>query len=379
MRNLLEIKELIRRFYSKNEVFIVPVLKFLLALIAILNINKQLGYMTRANNIAIVLIVSLMCSFLPTGCIILFSALFVLLHLYALAIEAAVVGFALFLVMFLLFFRFAPKDSLVVLITPLLFGLRIPYVMPVAMGLLGTPASAVSIGCGIVVYHLVHFVSLNAPSIRALDASEATARLRMVIDGIIGNKEMMVMVVAFAFTVILVYIIRRLSIDHSWTIAMIAGTIMDIVILLLGDLMYDTNVSVIGVIFGSLVSLGLCVVLQFFRFSVDYTRTEKVQFEDDEYYYYVKAVPKMTVAAPEKTVKRINTQVGRPAGQERPVQGARSSRSGSAAHQPPRSGNGRNPQRTTGRQAPSRTTAHASRGGSQRVDSSIAADEYEET
>ena len=41
---------------------------------------------------------------------------------------------------------------------------------------------------------------------------------------------------------------------------------------------------------------------------MDYSRTEKVQFEDDEYYYYVKAVPKMTVAAQTKTVKKINTQ-----------------------------------------------------------------------
>lgn len=377
MRNILEIKELIKRFYSKNEVFIVPVLKFLLALVALLNINKQLGYMTRINNIAIVLIAALMCSFLPTGCIILFSALFVLLHLYALAIEAAVVGFALFLVMFLLFFRFSPKDSLVVLITPLLFGLRIPYVVPVAMGLLGTPASAVSVGCGVVIYHLIHFVSLSAPSIRALDTNEATARLRMVIDGIIDNKEMIVMVAAFAFTVILVYIIRRLSIDHSWTIAMIAGTIMNIVILLIGDLMYDTNVSVIGVIFGSLVSLGLCVVLQFFRFSVDYTRTEKVQFEDDEYYYYVKAVPKMTVAAPEKTVKRINAQIGRSAGQERPAQGGHSSRPGSIAHQPSRSG-GQRPQRAAGRQSSPRSSS-VSRSGSGRVNRETAADEFEET
>lgn len=378
MRNLLEIKELLRRFYSKNEVFIVPLLKFLLALVALLNINKQLGYMTRINNIAIVLIVSLMCSFLPTGCIILFSALFVLLHLYSLAIEAAVVGFALFLVMFLLFFRFSPKDSLVVLIMPLLLGLRIPYVMPVAMGLLGTPASAVSIGCGVVVYYLVHFVSLSAPSIRALDVNEATARLRMVIDGIINNKEMIVMVAAFAFTVILVYIIRRLSIDHSWTIAMIAGTIMNIVILLIGDLMYDTNVSVLGIIFGSLFSLGLCVVLQFFRFNVDYTRTEKVQFEDDEYYYYVKAVPKMTVAAPEKTVKRINTQIGRSAQQEHSAQSGRSSRSGSVAHQSSRGGSGRNFQKTAGRQAVSRKTpASRTRFGREGRDS--AADEYEET
>lgn len=45
-----------------------------------------------------------------------------------------------------------------------------------------------------------------------------------------------------------------------------------------------------------------------FQFNLDYARTEKVQFEDDEYYYYVKAVPKMAVAVPEKRVKRITTQ-----------------------------------------------------------------------
>ena len=48
-------------------------------------------------------------------------------------------------------------------------------------------------------------------------------------------------------------------------------------------------------------------VVEFFAFHVDYSRVEKVQFEDDEYYYYVKAVPKITVATPSKTVKRINT------------------------------------------------------------------------
>ena len=38
------------------------------------------------------------------------------------------------------------------------------------------------------------------------------------------------------------------------------------------------------------------------------SRTERVQFEDDEYYYYVKAVPKMYVAVKEKQVKTINAK-----------------------------------------------------------------------
>ena len=40
---------------------------------------------------------------------------------------------------------------------------------------------------------------------------------------------------------------------------------------------------------------------------VDYTRIESVQFEDDDYYYYVKAVPKVTVSDSLRTVKTFST------------------------------------------------------------------------
>lgn len=309
MRTLLEVREVIKKIYGRYEVFIVPALKFLLALVCLLMINGQLGYMNRITRVEIVLIVALLCSFLPYGFMLVFGALFILLHFYALAMEVALVGLCVFLVMTLLFFRFSPRDSLIVLLTPVCFFLKIPYVVPVAMGLIGTPASAVSVGCGVIVYNLISYVSDNATAISALDVTEATARLRMVIDALLDNRAMFVTLAAFAITLIVVYIIRRLSVDYSWTIAIIAGAMLDAVILLVGDLMYDTNVSVLGVIFGSLLAIALTKALQFFVFNVDYSRTEKVQFEDDEYYYYVKAVPKLTVAEPAKTVKRINTQM----------------------------------------------------------------------
>ena len=36
--------------------------------------------------------------------------------------------------------------------------------------------------------------------------------------------------------------------------------------------------------------------------------TEHVQFEDDEYYYYVTAVPKMHIPEQEKEIKRITSE-----------------------------------------------------------------------
>ena len=315
MTALLELRENLKKIYSRNEAFILPVIKFLLGVIVLSIINGKMGYMTKLDNMAIVLIVSLLCSFLTTGFMAFFAMMFAVLHMYALSIETAAVGLVVFLLLYLLFLRFTAKEALVVVLTPVLCMLKLPYVMPVAMGLIGTPASCVSVGCGVVVYYLLQTVITNAPTINSMGAEEATAKLRLLIDGMLGNKAMLVMIAAFAITVIVVYLIRRMSVDHSWTIAMVAGVMIEVMILLVGDLMYDTNLSIVSALLGAVVTLIACKIIEFFRFCLDYSRTEKVQFEDDEYYYYVKAVPKMTVAAPTNTVKKINTQ-RRPAGQQ---------------------------------------------------------------
>ena len=308
MTNLLVLKEQLKNFYSKNDAFIIPGLKFLMAFVALLLINSQLGYMSRINSPAIALIAALTCSFLPINLIILIAALFVLLHLYALSIECAIVGLAVFLILFLLYFRFSPKDTVVIILTPLCFALNIPYVIPISMGLIGTPFSTVSVSCGVVVYYLISYVNGNATALNAMEEESVIQKFRFIIDGMLNNKAMMVAIIAFVVAIVIVYFIRRMRIDHSWTIAIVTGALVSLVIVFVGDMVYATQISIIGTFFGCLVSIGIVWVLQFFVFNVDYSRTEHVQFEDDEYYYYVKAVPKITVATPDKKVKKINIQ-----------------------------------------------------------------------
>ncbi len=308
MTTLLVAKQIIMTIYSKYEVYITPLLKFLLALIALLLINSRLGYMESIDKSTVVLIVALMCSFMPMNFIVVMAAAFTMLHLYSFSLECAAVVGAGFLLMFLLYLRFSPKDTLVVVFMPICFLLKVPYIVPLAMGLIGTPASAVSVACGVIAYYMIHYVTQNVSAIAAMAGEETAAKFRFIIDGLLNNKEMVVTIVAFGITVILVYLIRRLSFDYAWTIAMVAGVVVNIMVLLVGDLMFETNVALFGVIAGNVVAFLLALVLQFFVFNVDYSRTEKVQFEDDEYYYYVKAVPKVTVARPEKKVKQINSQ-----------------------------------------------------------------------
>mgnify|MGYP007110267827 FL=1 len=307
MTTLLVAKQVLMTIYSKYEVYITPLLKFLLALVTLVLINSRLGYMETINRMTVVLIVALMCSFMPMNFIVLMSAVFVLLHLYTFSMECAAVIGAGFLLLFLLYLRFSPKDTVVVVLLPLCFLMRIPYVIPISMGLVGAPTSAVSVACGVMVYYMIHYVTQNATVIAAMADEETAAKFKFIIDGLMKNREMVVTIAAFAMTVIVVYLLRRLSIDYAWTIAMTAGAVVNIMVLLVGDLIFEINQPLFSVILGTVISFLLVLVLQFFVFYVDYSRTEKVQFEDDEYYYYVKAVPKVTVAKPDKKVKQISS------------------------------------------------------------------------
>ncbi len=312
MSSLLVTKEYIKQIYAKNQAYIDPVLKFMLAMIVFLLINSRIGYMERIDSITVVLVAALFCSFMPLKTIAFLSAFFMLLHYYALSVECAIVVLAMFTVMFLLFLRFVPRETLVVLLTPILFALKMPYVVPVAMGLFGGPASVVSVSFGVIISYLVEYTEMNASTITSMGSETMMSKLRFILDGLIGNKAMIVTIAAFAITLILVYVIRRMSMDYSWTVAMIVGILADVVILLMGDLMMDLNYNIFGIVLGSAVAGLICFVLQFLFFNLDYKRTEKVQFEDDEYYYYVKAVPKITVSTPDKKVKKINSKKGTP-------------------------------------------------------------------
>ena len=312
MSSLLVTKEYIKQIYAKNQAYIDPVLKFLLAMIIFLMINAKIGYMERIDSMVVVLVAALFCSFMPLKTIAFLGAFFMLLHYYALSIECALVVLAMFLVMFLLFLRLAPNETLVVLLTPILFALKVPHVVPIAVGLLGGPASIVSVSFGVIISYLVEYTEMNATTITSMSSETLMSKLRFILDGLVNNQAMLATIAAFAVTLIIVYVIRRTSMDHCWTIATVAGVLADIVILLIADLMKDLNFSIVQIIFGSVAAGIICYILQFLFFNLDYNRTEKVQFEDDEYYYYVKAVPKITVATPDKKVKKINSKKSAP-------------------------------------------------------------------
>ena len=108
-----------------------------------------------------------------------------------------------------------------------------------------------------------------------------------------------------------------MSIEHAWAVAIIFGILFEAVGMIAGDMVLGISGKTITILVGSIISCVIAFVIQFLFFNLDYSRTERLQFEDDEYYYYVKAVPKACVTTSERSIKKIN---GSSAKDERPAQ-----------------------------------------------------------
>lgn len=308
MATLLEVRGLIKRFYARYDVYVKPVLKFFLALINFLLINSKVGFMQQLRSPLIAIALSLICALLPLNATVVFAGIVLIAHAYALSLEACAVTAGLLVVMYLLYFRISSKCGILLIITPICFMLGIPYVVPLIGGLLFGPAAAVPAGCGAVIHYLMSYMSQNTTSLGTGEIDSGATKVASLVESLVNNKEMFICVLAMILTVLVVYFIRRLSVDHSWELAIGIGTVVNVLMHLIGALLPGVTVGIVKLLLGSIVSVALAFVVKFFAFSVDYTRTERVQFEDDEYYYYVKAVPKNVIAEPKKTVKKIATQ-----------------------------------------------------------------------
>ena len=212
----------------------------------------------------------------------------------------------IFLIMYIFYIRLAPKMAFVVLLTPIAFVLKIPFLVPIVCALIYTPVSLVPMSCGTVVFYMVEYLKKTSSASKASGSKAMLSEITTYVQKVFQNKEMWIYIVAFIIGFFVVYTIRRRELDHAWKIGIIAGAIADVVVTAMGSIALGVEISYGSLIFGNILAVIVGMILELFLFSVDYARSERLQFEDDEYYYYVKAIPKVAVTTPEKTVKKIN-------------------------------------------------------------------------
>lgn len=309
MTVLIELKEKLKEFYGSCSGIVLPIVKFLLGLAVFMSINSRLGYLSVLNSMYIVLILSLICAILPLNGMVFLAMLVIIGHCFALHMVVAGLTALVLLVLWFLYLRFVPKDAPALLLTPLAFWLHIPSTVPVAYGLAGTPLSAFSAACGVIVYYLCEMIHGKIePLVHAAESPEMVTIVQEFFNGLFRNEEMLLTLIACALTVLLVNAVRHSSADYAWQISIVTGSVAYAVIMIAGSLVLDVKISLPVVLIGAAAGCLAGFILEFFLFGADYTRTEYLEFDDDDYYYYVKAVPKFSVTKAQRRVKYIKDE-----------------------------------------------------------------------
>ncbi|MDD6333403.1 MAG: hypothetical protein PUB04_02950 [Clostridia bacterium] len=308
MAFLLDLKESFKKFYNRYNTYIIPASKFLIALISFIMINASIGYMDKLKNPVFAILLSVVCAFLPSGFTLIILSVFMLLHLYAISAEFALLALCVVLLMYLLYFRFTPKSAYILIITAMLCWIKMPFVIPVAIGLCSSALAVIPVSFGIVIYYIIRTASDYEAAISNQSLTESMKQISYLVGSLLKNRQMLVMIIAAAVTIIVVYIIRRQKIDHSWKIAIIIGSITEFLILVVGQIALKADFNIVLIIVGVILGAAVSYICNIVFFALDYNRTEYVQYEDDEYYYYVKAVPKINVASADVRIKHINAK-----------------------------------------------------------------------
>lgn len=307
MTTILEIRQRMISFYAEYDNFVKMAGKFLLTLMAMFSINIVLGYSETLSMPVFAVLIGLIGALIPMSLTSLLLGAVIMIQLYSLSMEAAAVVLVLLTMIALLYLRFAPGEAWLMILFPVCSFLKIGGIVPIAAGLLCGPAAAVPVGAGVIVAYYLRFIHANASSFSAGEGSDVAAKLRLVLDGLVQNKELKIALLAFVLVTLVVYMLRRRAVENAWDMAIISGAILELLILFTGDMLMGAKISIVGTFLGTAVSFALAMLLRVFLFNLDFRSSEDIQFEDDDYYYYVKAVPKMEYHEPVRKVQKIST------------------------------------------------------------------------
>ncbi|MBQ9886681.1 MAG: hypothetical protein IJM37_07480 [Lachnospiraceae bacterium] len=305
MARLCLIRDKIKKIYTKYEKFIQPALKLIVGILVMYLLTVNLNYMSALNKWWIIVAIAVICAMLPWSWIAVLINGYILVNFSAVSWEVVAVMAGLYLIMLCTYYIFHPQNSILLVIVPVFLWFRLPLVPVVVTALLVGPSSIFTLIFGTVIYYVVMIVKDNAATFASKENTDLLQKLSFIVTKIFGNREMWLMCAVMALTLLVIYIVKRRRFNYSREIAVLLGVAAGVVVYLSGAVMLNIPIDAVRVVIGSIVALIIGLIVSFGNIALDYSRVEYVQFEDDDYYYYVKAVPKFAITEPEFTVKKF--------------------------------------------------------------------------
>lgn len=308
MARLVYLKESIKYYYQKYGGYLDPAVKFLFSFVALLLFQMMFQYNSAVNKPLIFVVVSAVQAFLPMSFLYYTASILAMVNLWKASMEIFIVFFFLFIICFLLFVRVDGRYAFIIVLTPILFFLKLEYFFPVLLGMtVGFSGILPTVG-GIFIYYFSLYTEDAIALLTTSSDSEMGIGMSRIVNLMVIDKTLLVVLVTFCLVIFISTLLYQLFHEKAWMFAIIIGNVAMVLILLSGRLIFELDYSILRAFVEGFLAMGLAVVVQFFEGIGDVSRMEKVTFEDDEYIYYVKAVPKIKVSQPEHNVTNIKPE-----------------------------------------------------------------------
>lgn len=322
MTAFLTFRDNVKNFCSKYDKFISPLCKFILALVMFGSISHLTGYNSMLSSVVVVLAAAFVCAFLSEALTLALGGAYACVQITSASIELGITFVVIFIIMYCVYIRFFPKASWVIMFMPFFYIIKFSYFMPILAGMLLGATGMVPAAFGCIFYYFMKYTADYIALSGTTTEDKLVEGYKYMFQNLVQDKTMLLTIIVFAVVIVLTYIIYRMSFAYSWYVAIITGGMVEIVLFIVGTLSMEVEISLAGALLGCILAILVALIVQFFKTVVDYSSVENTQFEDDDYYYYVKAVPKV-VTGKQTSKGRSNAQRSR---QNSPGSGAASAR-----------------------------------------------------
>ena len=286
----------LKKFYAKWSLYIDPAARFVCALILFLWLRGALsGGHGPLFGTPVILVLSLLCALAGTALITPVMSVMLIWHAFGLGPDIGGTALAFILVIYLFALRFVPEETGVCALQAAAMYFAFSALIPVYCVLKKSLSSVFAAAVGGAFFFLIRALARAEETLSGTAASDYPERLRVFCASLF-TPDLLIGVIAVGAAAVITYTVRTLSFDYAFWAAAAAGGAVYLLLIFMGNAALKTEFGFLLQAAGTLASVMAVFLLLAVMLPLEYRKSSRYSFEDDDYSYYVKAVPKITDA-----------------------------------------------------------------------------------
>ncbi|MGN0242981.1 MAG: hypothetical protein ACI4CT_02840 [Lachnospiraceae bacterium] len=307
MIQILALRDRIKNFIQKNQKITYPVGRLLLYVFIYWSYAQLFHFSSITKEYPVMIGVCVLLVWLPIRYFYFLMAGITSIQLITVSTQLGIAVAVFFCVVYALYLRYDEYFCYPVLLIPVAFLAKLWFAVPVIAGMTLGVLGVVPVLSGVLLCYMAQYVGDYTTVLQSGTLPESVQSVAYIGKHMLDDNMLWLTMIVFSLVIIVVAFLYRISIDYAWYIAVVTGSMVCLFAFLFGSYYFEMSDMLVYIIVQTVLALLCGSVAQFFLKSADYSRAETVEFSDDEYYYYVKAVPKVNVPVQDITRKKIST------------------------------------------------------------------------